>query len=87
MKLFAVIVLVALSATGCATNKDGTTSFGMVESRAWFDTASRETIENHFDEMQVHELCIRWAETKSSVIRKEISGSLMRRKMDPLLCY
>lgn len=82
-----VAAMAAILVSGCATNKDGTTSFGMVESQAWFDTASRNTIESHFDAMEVSDLCIRWAETKSSVVRKEIAGSLKRRGLNPLLCY
>jgi hypothetical protein len=86
MKRFAATVM-AVFLAGCAMNKDGTTSFGMIESKAWYDTASRKTIEGHFNEMQTHAPCIRWAETRSSIVRKEISGALIRRDMNPLLCY
>ena len=84
MRVLIMGVVVLLS--GCATNVDGTTTIGQIESPAWFGTASQKTIEAHYDAMEPHQLCIRWAETRTRV-RNQISNSLKRRGMNPLYCY
>lgn len=73
---------------GCATNVDGSMSLGALESPAWWHSASTKTIETHFDSLQPHELCIKWAANSyNERMRAEISKSLMRRNLNPLLCY
>lgn len=82
--LLCSLVLVA----GCATNVDGSITMGQLESPAWWSTASEKTIEKHFDVLQPHELCIKWAANPyNERIRAEISKSLLRRSLNPLLCY
>lgn len=86
--VFVLIAVVSELISGCATNVDGSITLGQLESPAWFDTASEKTIERHFDSFQPHELCIKWAANpRHERIRREISASLMRRNMNPLLCY
>ncbi len=89
MKTISMLVMLcaSLSMIGCATNIDGTTTIGQIESHAWFNNASQKTIEAHYDAMEAHQLCIRWAETKNTRVRNEISNSLKRRGMNPLFCY
>jgi len=84
---WALVTFVAVLA-GCATNVDGSITLGALESHAWWDTASTQTIKTHFDSLQPHELCIKWAANPyNERMRAEISKSLMRRNLNPLLCY
>lgn len=86
MKFIAFLAVALL--TACAVNKDGSTSLGIVMSPAWHDYAPRADVNEHYDKMETHELCILWADSaKKTYIRKEISLSLRRRGLNPLLCY
>lgn len=86
IRISAVTVIIALA--GCATNSDGSTTLGVKGSPFWHDNAPRKDVQAHYDAMPTHELCILWAEKRGRTdVRKEISESLIRRKMNPLYCY
>lgn len=73
---------------GCATNSDGSVSLGVVGSPFWHEKAPQKDVHAYYDAMQVHELCILWAEKYDRRdVRKAISESLIRRNMNPLRCY
>lgn len=87
-KTIATALFAAAALGGCATNSDGSTTVGMKGSPAWHDNAPRRDVEAYYDSMPVHELCIMWSDKKDRTdVRKEISNSLLRRKLNPLLCY
>lgn len=86
MKAAAIIVFAVL--TGCAVNQDGSATIGVKMSPAWHKTAPRADIEAHYDRMEVHDLCILWADSREKkYIRQEISLSLRRKGLNPLHCY
>lgn len=85
---YVVCALMALVATGCATNSDGSVTMGLKGSIGWHESAPRKDIEAYYDAMEVHQLCITWADKYNRTdVRNEISSSLRRRGMNPLLCY
>lgn len=85
---FLSIAITSIGLFGCASNSDGTVSMGVKGSPAWHDNAPRKDVQAYYDAMPAHELCILWAEKRNrSDVRKEISESLIRRKMNPLYCY
>lgn len=73
--------------SGCATNSDGSTTVGARGSPAWIALAPQKDVQEHFDKMEVHELCILWRRDGRSEVLNQISLSLKRRGMNPLLCY
>lgn len=83
-----VAALAAILVSGCATNSDGSVTAGVVGSPWWHEKAPRKDIEIYYDSMEPHQLCILWEEKRGrSDVRNEISLSLKRRGMNPLLCY
>ena len=89
-RLVAITTCVVLSA--CATNSDGSTTLGRQGSPAWIESAPKKDVDEYFDSMKPHELCILWQrERRAGQIREpilnQIALSLERRGMNPLLCY
>lgn len=88
----AFLVFAALGLSGCATNTDGSMTFGAKGSPGWIESAPKDDVKAYFDNMKPHELCILWQREKREgrirePILNQISLSLERRGMNPLLCY
>lgn len=86
--VFWLLTVTSLVVSACATNSDGSTTIGARGSPAWIALAPQKDVQEHFDKMQVHELCILWQKERNrEEILNQISLSLKRRGMNPLLCY
>jgi|TARA_R110002012_G_scaffold22799_1_gene78170 hypothetical protein len=87
MKYIYLLIAVSFVLQSCTKNLDGSKTFGLKGSSAWWGWAPHEDKMQYLSDNEVYQLCAKWDKWYDKPNRREIvSQVLIEKNQDPMLC-